>query len=117
MEQDNAILKKSFDFGVRVVKMYEHLSAERKGFPIFQQVLKSGTSIGANVEEAVGGTTKKDFTHKLGVAYKEARETSYWLRLLYETGFLEKSQFESIHSDCKELLKLLYTIIKRTKDN
>lgn len=112
---DNVILDKSYDFAVRIVRVYQHLSHEKKEFVLSEQVLRSGTSIGANVEEAVGGSSKKDFLFKMKLAYKEARETSYWLRLLKDTDFIDEKGFDSIHDDCEELLKLVYSIIKSSK--
>ncbi len=111
----NVVQEKSYAFAVRIVRMYQHLSAEKREFVLSKQVLRSGTSVGANVEEAIGGASKKDFTAKMSIAYKEARETSYWLRLLKDTDYLEEDAFVSIHQDCEELLKLLYTIIKSAR--
>jgi len=115
MMKENIILNKSYDFAIRVIRMYQHLTKGKKEFVLSKQVLRSGTSIGANVEEAIGGSSKKDFLNKMKIAYKEARETSYWLRLLKDTDFINQKAFDSIHNDCEELLKLLYTIIKSTK--
>ena len=115
MMKENIILNKSYDFAIRVIRMYQHLTKGKKEFVLSKQVLRSGTSIGANVEEAIGGSSKKDFLNKMKMAYKEARETSYWLRLLKDTDFINQKAFDSIHNDCEELLKLLYTIIKSTK--
>jgi four helix bundle protein len=117
MEKENIILNKSYAFALRIVKMYQHLSTEKKEFILSKQVLRSGTSIGANVEEAVGGISKKDFVAKVGIAYKEARETDFWLRLLHDSGYLKGKEFESIRADCSELLKILYSIIKSSRDN
>ncbi|TPE44652.1 four helix bundle protein [Pontibacter mangrovi] len=105
------IAEKSYAFAVRVVRMYQHLSAEKKEFVLSKQVLRSGTSIGANVQEATGGQSTADFIHKLSIARKEARETSYWLRLLHETGYIETKHYKSIHDDCLELIKILNSII------
>lgn len=117
MEKENAIKTKSYDFAIRIVNMYKHISDEKKEFVLSKQVLRSGTSIGANVQEAIGGSTRKDFSYKLGVAYKEARETEYWLNLLHDTYYLETNMFESIVKDCSELCKILYSIIQTTKEN
>lgn len=111
----NVVQEKSFLFAKRVVRMYQHLSDEKKEFVLSKQVLRSGTSIGANVEEAIGGSSKKDFKSKLNIAYKEARETEYWIRLLGETGYITSDAADSILADCEELLKLLYTIIQSSK--
>jgi four helix bundle protein len=89
MEKENVILTKSFDFALRIVSMYQHLSAEKKEFVLSKQVLRSGTSVGANIEEAIGGISKADFKAKMSIAYKEARETDYWLRLLRDSGYID----------------------------
>lgn len=112
--EENLIKDKSFDFAVRIVNLYKHLSREKKEFVLSKQLLRSGTSVGANVEEAVGGISKADFRAKLGTAYKEARETGYWLRLLHATDYLNDKEFESMFSDSDELRKILFTIIKNT---
>ncbi|MCJ8165198.1 four helix bundle protein [Pontibacter sp. E15-1] len=105
------IAEKSYAFAVRIVRMYQHLSADKKEFILSKQVLRSGTSIGANVQEATGGQSTSDFIHKLSIARKEARETAYWLQLLHDTGYLEAKQFESTHADCQGLIKILNSII------
>jgi four helix bundle protein len=105
-------LTKSYDFALRIVRMYQHLSAEKKEFVLSKQVLRSGTSVGANIEEAIGGISKADFKAKMSIAYKEARETDYWLRLLRDSGYIDAQSYNSIHDDCSEILKILYTIIK-----
>ena len=112
--KENVVKDKSFDFAVRIVNLYKHLSQEKKELVLSKQLLRSGTSVGANVEEAVGGVSKADFKAKLGIAYKEARETNYWLRLLHATDYLNEKEFESIFGDSDELCKLLFTIIKNT---
>ena len=111
-ENENVVLTKSYNFAVRIVKMYQHLSSEKKEFVLSKQILRSGTSVGANIEEAIGGISKADFRAKMSIAYKEARETDYWLRLLKDTGYLEVESFNSIRNDLNELLRLLYSIIK-----
>ncbi len=90
--------------------MFRYLTEEKKEFVLSKQVLRSGTSIGANVEEAIGAQSEKDFMMKLTIAYKEARETHYWLRLLRDTGYLERQSAENILSDCSELLKIIGSI-------
>ncbi len=92
--------------------MYKHLSQDKREFVLSKQVLRSGTSIGANVEEAVAAISKADFSSKVSIAYKEAKETSYCLRLLYDTGYIDKKSFDSIFNDVEELCKLLFTILK-----
>lgn len=95
--------------------MYQHLSKEKKEFILSKQILRSGTSIGANIEEALGGSSKRDFKAKMNIAYKEARETKYWLKLMKDTDYIDIRAFNSIYDDCDELLKLLYTIIQSSK--
>lgn len=116
MKTDNVIQQKSYAFAVRVVKMCQHLAATKKERTLSKQVLRSGTSIGANVEEAIGGQSRADFVSKISVAYKEARETTYWLRLLKDTGYLTDSAFESIHAEAEELCRILGSIQTSTKN-
>jgi four helix bundle protein len=113
--KENIVLMKSFKFAVRIVKLHLHLSKRLKEFELSAQVLRSGTSIGANIEEALGGVSRKDFANKLAVSYKEARETKYWIRLLHESGLIEKTLSVSLLGDCEELLKLLFTILQKTR--
>ena len=110
--KENIILDKSYQFAKRIVKLYLYLKKEKKEFELARQILKSGTSIGANVEEAVGGFSRKDFSSKIGIAYKEARETKYWLRLLHDTNIIESKIFNSLNEDCEELLKIIGSILK-----
>ena len=99
--------KKSFIFGLRVVKLYRYLTEQKREYIISKQVLRSGTSIGANTAEAVGGQSRADFYAKICIAYKEAIETVYWLKLLYGAGYISAIEFNSIFKDCEELCKLL----------
>ena len=103
----NPALEKSFSFALRIVKLYQHLSEKKKEFILSKQVLRSGTSIGANLEESRGAQTPSDFQTKISIAYKEARETSYWLRLLFASKYLTERQFASLHADCEELIRIL----------
>ena len=109
---DNVIENKSFDFAVRIVNLHKHLSAEKKEFVLSKQLLRSGTSIGANVSEAVRGQSKADFLAKMCIALKEANESHYWIRLLYKTDFLTEQEFNSIENDVVELIKILSSICK-----
>ena len=109
---DNVIESKSFDFAVRIVNLHKHLSAEKKEFVLSKQLLRSGTSIGANVSEAVRGQSKADFLAKMSIALKEANESHYWIRLLYKTDFLTEQEFNSIENDVVELIKILSSICK-----
>jgi four helix bundle protein len=88
MKSGNVVQEKSYAFALRIVRMYRHLTEKRKEFVLSKQILRSGTSIGANIEEAIGGQSGRDFLAKLNIAYKEARETHYWLRLLHDSGYL-----------------------------
>ena len=114
-ERNNPVLEKSFAFAVRIVKLYKYMMEEKREFTLAKQVLRSGTSVGANIEEAVGGYTKKDFRAKMSIAYKEIRETKYWLRLLKETEYLSPEQFESLHADAEEIARMLFRIIESSK--
>ncbi|WP_321280143.1 four helix bundle protein [Marinifilum fragile] len=114
--KDNIILEKSYAFAIRIVKLYQFLSQEKKEFVLSKQILRSGTSIGANVEEAVGGISKKEFRAKMSIAYKESRETDYWLRLLKDTEIIEEKLFNSLYQENKELLKILYKIIESSEN-
>ena len=111
----NVIVKKSYDFALRIIKLSQFLVKDKKEFVLSKQILRSGTSIGANIEEAVGGQSKKDFLNKMSIAYKEARETSYWLRLLKDSNILSEKHFSSIYQDLEEIIKILTKIQKTTK--
>lgn len=113
---ENIIQSKSYAFAVRIVRLSQHLTNEKREFTLSKQVLRSGTSIGANVEEAIGGQSKPDFLAKIAIAYKEARETVYWLRLLHDTGYLTTPEFDSIHADADELLRILAKIQITTRN-
>ncbi len=106
---------KAFEFAVRIVNLSIYLRKVKKEFVLSKQILRAGTSIGANIEEATGGVSKADFKNKLSLAYKESRETHYWLRLINRTNFIEDKMFYSLEKDCTEILKILYTIIKNLK--
>ncbi|MBQ3147598.1 MAG: four helix bundle protein [Oscillospiraceae bacterium] len=110
------VQNKSFDFAVRIVNLCKYLQAEHKDYILSKQLLRSGTSIGANISESQQAQSRPDFINKLNIALKEACETDYWLRLLHKTEFLTDEQFLSIFSDCQELERLLTTIIKTTKE-
>ena len=114
---ESIIEKKSFDFAVRIVNLYRHLTSDKKEFVLSKQLLRSGTSIGANVAEGERGQTKPDFNSKMNIALKEANETYYWLRLLHKTDFLTEKEFSSIESDIKEIIAILISICKKTNVN
>jgi four helix bundle protein len=115
MKTDNVIQQKSYGFALRIVKLYKDLVEEKKEYVLSKQILRSGTSIGANVEEAIGAQSAKDFLSKLSIAYKEARETHYWLRLLRDSETLSRDHAGSLIGDCEEILRISGSIIKTTK--
>lgn len=115
MGKDNLLLDKSFAFAIRVVKLYKILCEERKEYVISKQMMRSGTAVGALVRESEHAESKADFIHKLSIALKEANETEYWLMLLMKTDYISADEYDSIVEDCKELLKLLISIIKTMK--
>ena len=117
MYKENIIADKTYAFSIRIVKLYQYMVSENKEYVLSKQILKSGTSIGANTEEAIGGISKKDFIAKLFIAYKEARETKYWLRLLNDTGYIKSTLSQSLLNDCEEILKILFSIIKSSRAN
>lgn len=117
MKKDNIIQLKSYNFAVRVVKLYQHLSQEKKEFVLSKQLLRSGTSIGANIEEAIGGQSRKDFFAKLTIAYKEARESHYWIRLLTDTDYLSEKESKSLLIDIDEILKIIGSIQKTIRNS
>ena len=116
MKDNNILQQKSYAFAIRVVRAYQYLANEKKEYVLSKQFLSSGTSIGANVEEAIGGQTDKDFFAKLSIVYKEVRETHYWIRLLKDTDYFEPSQASSLLKDCDEILKITGTILKTLKN-
>ena len=114
---ENTARYKSKKFAVRIVNMYKFLFDEKKEFVISKQILRSGTSIGANLAEAECAMSKKDFLSKIYIALKECSETLYWLELLYETEYIDNSQFDSIYQDCEEIKKMLMATTKTTSSN
>ncbi|MRT94008.1 four helix bundle protein [Ancylomarina sp. 16SWW S1-10-2] len=113
----NLIKEKSFRFAVRVVMLYKYLKSEKKEYILSKQLMRSGTSIGANVRESQNAESKADFIHKLAIAQKEADETLYWLELLKETDYITTEEYQSLESDATELLKIIRSIILTTKNN
>ena len=107
--------QKSFLFAIRIVKLYKHLRITKKEFVLSKQLLRSGTSIGANIAESQQAQSRADFISKLNIALKETAESDYWLRLLRATDYLSDAEFESVHDDCVEIGKMLTAIIKSTK--
>ena len=119
MKQDNIILDKSFDFAIRVVKLYKYLCDEKREYVLSKQLLRCGTSVGANINEAQAGQSKADFIAKMSIASKEARETKYWIDLLIKTDYLDinENNVESLLKDIEEIIKLLTAIVKRSQVN
>jgi four helix bundle protein len=115
--KENVLKKKSFDFALRIVKMYKYLQDEKKEFIMSKQLMRSGTSVGAMVREAEFGESKTDFVHKMAIAQKEINESIYWLELLNASDYLTNQQFESINADAVEIIKLITASIKTAKSN
>ena len=113
----NVIEEKSFKFAVRVVNLYRYLTENKKEYVLSKQLLKSGTSIGANVSEAERGQSRADFYAKMNVALKEANETEYWIRLLQATDYLTDSEYYSVLKDIDEIIRILVSITKTAKDD
>ena len=112
MYKENVIVIKSKAFALRIIKMYKYLIAEKKEYVLSKQILRCGTSIGANIKEAIRGQSKADFYAKMSIALKEASETEYWLELLNESNYIEDKHFRSIYPECQELIKILTSICK-----
>jgi len=116
IKNESIIAKKAYAFAIDIVKLYKNLTIDNKEFVLSKQLLRSGTSIGANINEAVSGQSKRDFVHKLSIALKEARETSYWLNLLKDSDFIDHTNFDEIDKKCNEIIKILSSIILTTKE-
>jgi four helix bundle protein len=115
-EKENEVRNKSLKFAKRIVFVYRYLCNEKKEFVLSKQLLRSGTSIGANIAEAQYGSSRKDFLNKLYIALKECAETLYWLELLFSCEYLTESEYRSLYQDCEELRKLLSSITKSLRD-
>lgn len=111
----NIIVIKSYAFALDIIALYK-LLIEQKEFVLSKQILRSGTSIGANIHEGIASESKKDFIHKLGISAKEARETSYWLNLLKDSNYIDSEQYNTLSNNCQELTKILNSIILTTKE-
>ncbi len=112
MNRENVIVVKSKAFAIRIVKLSRYLTTRKREYVMSRQLLRSGTSIGANVREAIRGQTQADFASKMNIALKEASETEFWLELLHETDYLTEKEFRSIYRDCGELNRILTAIVK-----
>ena len=117
MDENYIIVDKSKAFALRIIKLYKYMVDDKKEYVLSKQILKSGTSIGANVKEAIRGQSKADFYSKMNIALKESSETEYWLELLNESGYIDDKAFESVYADCKEILRILMAITKTQKQN
>ncbi|MDR2908186.1 MAG: four helix bundle protein [Bacteroidales bacterium] len=117
MKKENIIKDKSYSFALRIVKLYQYLSLEKREFVLSKQVLRSGTSIGALVKESEHAQSKADFINKINIALKEANETEYWLQLLCDSEYLTSKEHESIQPEINEIISLLVSILKTSKQN
>ena len=115
MKADNVILTKSKAFALKIIKLYKYLCGKRREFVMSKQIMRSGTSIGANVREATRAQSTPDFISKMNIALKEAEETCYWLELLHESNYLDDRAFNSLYNDSMELLKILASIVKTSR--
>lgn len=116
MKESNVVREKSLDFAVRVVKLSRYIQSRNAETILSRQLCKSGTSVGANIREAVMGQSTEDFFAKMHIALKEIYETEYWLELLFRTDYISQKEFDSIFADCNELTRLLTSITKTTKE-
>lgn len=115
LNKENNLYSKSFNFAVRIIKLYTWITESKKEFILSKQLLKSGTSIGANIAEANGAISSADFSSKISISYKESLETKYWLALMKETKFIDEKLYGSLFRDVDELSKILFAILKRTR--
>lgn len=116
MSKDNIVADKSYAFALRIIKLYKYLISEQKEYVLSKQILRSGTSVGALIKEAEHAQSKADFLNKMNIALKEANETEYWLMLLKDSDYIDEKSYNSIHPDGVELIKLLVSIVKSTKE-
>ncbi len=110
--KESIVLNKSKAFAIRIIKLYQFLCTQKREFVLSKQILRSGTSIGANIKEAIRGQSKADFYAKMNIALKEASETEYWLELLHETEYLSDREFDGIYADCQTIIRILMAITK-----
>ncbi len=112
---DNNLYQKAYRFAIRIIETNQYLCKEKREYDLSRQLLKSGTSIGANIAEAIGGISKADFSSKISISYKESLETKFWISLLKDTGYISFELFESLYEEADELSKIMYTILKKTR--
>ena len=117
IEEKNVVYNKAYKMAIEIVNIYKELTSDKKEYVLSKQLLKSGTSIGANIAEANGAISKADFSAKISLAYKETLETKYWLSLLKDTKFIEANRYNDLFIDTDEIAKILYTILKKTRIN
>ncbi|HJV77251.1 MAG TPA: four helix bundle protein [Paludibacter sp.] len=115
--KDSIVYNKAYPFAIRIVKAFQFLQTEKKEFILSKQLLGSGTSIGANIAEAIGAISKRDFSSKTSIAYKESLETKYWLSLLKDTDYINETSFQSMYAEADEISKMLFSILKTTRIN
>ena len=115
MFKNNVTHDKAYAFAIRVVNAYKHLTVTHREYVMSKQMLRSGTSIGANITEANGAISDADFSHKISIAYKECLETKYWLHLLKDTEYIERAAFDSMHADADEIARILFSILRTTR--
>ena len=113
----NLIVDKSRAFAIRIINVYKVMTSERKEFVLSKQLLRSGTSVGANIKEAIRGQSKADFTAKMNIALKEISETEYWIDLLHAAGYIGEKEFNSLNDDCVEIIRILTSIVNTSKNN
>src|SRR4030095_2399111 len=116
VKSESIIAGKAYAFALEIVRLYKKLANDKKEYVLSKQLLRSGTSIGANINEAISGQSKRDFVYKLNIALKEARETSYWLNLLKDSEYINLVEFETLFKKCDEIIKMLTSIIMTTKE-
>ena len=117
MKDSNPVVQKSKAFAIRIIRLYQHLTVEKKEFILSKQVLRSGTSIGANIRESIRAQSTADFLAKMQISLKEADETQYWLELLRETDYISGKAADSLIADCEEIIRLVVAIVKTSKEN
>jgi four helix bundle protein len=115
MTGDNVTYTKAYNFAIRIVKAYQYLCEEKKEYVLSKQMLRSGTSIGANIAEENGAISEAEFSSKISIAYKECPETKYWLSLLKDTNYISEKSFVSMHTDADEIAKILFSILKKMR--
>ena len=115
--KENVVMIKSYSFALAIINLYKYLVADQKEYVLSKQLLRSGTAVGALIKEAEHAESKADFIHKMSIALKEANETEYWLMLLHDSEFIDSKSFSSIVIDCQEVIKMLVSIIKSSKEN